>query len=114
MVEGDALEAERDAGAEIGELTPGHRRGDIVARFERGEIGRLAQVWDRDDALERGDLGRDLGDGLAPVEVLAPVAVAVDGEEDLGLDLGEAVDDAGGAEVGRAGGPDRAEAGGRE
>ena len=33
-----------------------------------------------------------LGERLAPVEVLAAVAVAVDREEDLGLDLGEAVD----------------------
>ena len=49
-------------------------------------------------------------DHLAAVEVLAAVAVAVDREEDLRLDLGEAVDDAGGAEVGRAARPDRADA----
>ena len=45
---------------------------------------------------------------------LAAVRVAVDGEEDLGLDLGEAVDDRAGAEVGRAGRPDRADRRGGE
>ena len=42
--------------------------------------------------------------------VAAAVAVAVDGEEDLRLDLREAVDDAADAEVGRAARPDRTEA----
>ena len=55
-----------------------------------------------------------LGDHVAAVEVLAAVAVAVDGEEHLGLDLGEAVDHAGRAEVGRAARPDRADRGGGE
>ena len=54
------------------------------------------------------------GDRLAAVEVLAAVAVAVDGEQHLGLDLGEAVDHAGRAEVGRAARPDRADRGGGE
>ena len=45
---------------------------------------------------------------------LAAVAVAVDGEQHLRLDLAEAVEHALHAEIGRAGRPDRAEAGGRE
>ena len=45
---------------------------------------------------------------------LAGVVVAVDRDQHLGLDLAEAVDDALHAEIGRAGGPHRAEAGGGE
>ena len=64
--------------------------------------------------LEGRDLRLQPGDDLAAVEVLAAVAVAVDREQDLGLDLGEAVDDAAGAEVRRAARPDRADARRRE
>ena len=56
-------------------------------------------------------LGRSLRDDVAAVEVLAAVAVAVDGEQHLRLDLREAVDDAARAEVGRAARPDGAERG---
>ena len=48
------------------------------------------------------------------VELLAAVAVAVDGDQHLGLDLGEAVDHRARAEVRRAARPDRADRGGRE
>ena len=50
---------------------------------------------------------------LAAVEVLAAVAVAVDGEQHLGLDLREAVDTLAGRSRASSG-PDRAEAGGGE
>ncbi len=49
--------------------------------------------------------------GGRAVEVLAAVAVAVDDEQYLRLDLGEAVDDAARAELGRRARPDRADAG---
>jgi hypothetical protein len=56
------------------------------------------------------DLPVDPLDDLRSVEVAPVVAVAVDGEQDLRLDLREAVDDAAGAEVRRAARPDRTEA----
>lgn len=67
-----------------------------------------------DDGAQRGELGAQFGDGLAAVVFLAAVAVAVDGEQHDGLDLLEAVEDAAGAEVGGAGGPDPADGGGGE
>ena len=39
MVEGDALEAERRARAELAELPPGHRRGAAVAALQGGQVG---------------------------------------------------------------------------
>ena len=62
----------------------------------------------------RGREDGDVGDRVEAVEVLAAVAVAVHGEHHLGLDLGEAVDDAGDAEVGRARRPRGADRGGGE
>ena len=114
MVEGHALEAQLGALSHLRQLPPGHRRGEAPAFLQAGEVGRGAEVGDDDDALQARDLGGDVGDRLEPVEVLAAVAVAVDGEHHLGLDLGEAVHDAAGAEVGRAARPDRAQAGGGE
>ena len=81
---------------------------------ERGRVGVRVEVGDEDGVGERGHLGLEAADDVHAVEGLAAVGVAVDGEEDLGLDLGEAVDDRAGAEVGRAGGPDRADGGGGE
>ena len=56
----------------------------------------------------------DLGHPLAAVEVLAAVAVALGGEQDLRLDLLEAVHDGRRAELRRAARPDRADARARE
>ena len=99
MVEGHPLEGELGALPELRQLSPGHRLGDLRVVREVGELGGGAQVRDDDDALEAPDLRGDVGDDLEPVEVLAAVAVAVDGEHDLRLDLGEAVDDAARPEV---------------
>jgi hypothetical protein len=62
----------------------------------------------------RGDLGRDRVDRVAAVEVAPAVAVAVDREQQLRLDLAEPVADAAHAELGRRRRPDRAERGGRQ
>lgn len=71
-----------------------------------------AEQGDVDDGAEGGQFGAQLGDGLGAVVFLAAVAVAVDGEQDDGFDLLEAVEDAAGAEVGGAGGPHSADGGG--
>ena len=98
MVERHALELER--------LVGGRERLVPVAL--------VPEVGQRHRALQRRHLGLHALDQLAAVMVLAAVAVAVDRQQHLRLDLGEAVDDAARAEVGRAARPDRAEAGGGE
>jgi hypothetical protein len=62
-----------------------------------------------------GQPGQPVPDGghlLAPVDRLGAVAVAVDRQQHLRVDLAEAVEDAAGAELRRARGPYRPEAGG--
>ena len=108
VVEGDALEAQLGPLAGGQQLAPGGR----VAQGR--EVGVRVEVGEDDRALQAWHLRLQLCHGLAAVEVLAAVAVAVDREEDLGLDLGEAVDHAGRAEVRRAARPHRADRGGRE
>ena len=63
---------------------------------------------------EARQLGEDPRRHGAAVEVLAAVAVAVDREEDLRLDLREAVDHRARAELGRGARPDRPQGGRRE
>ncbi len=103
VVEGDALEGRLGALASREQLLPARR----VA--QRREVGVGVEVGEDDGALEARHRLLQRGDRLAAVEVPAAVAVAVDGEQHLGLDLGEAVDDACRAEVGRAARPDRAD-----
>ena len=67
------------------------------------------EVAEHDRVLDRRQRREQLLTTAEPVEVLAAVAVAVDGEQHLRLDLGEAVDHAPGAEVRRAARPDRAD-----
>lgn len=87
---------------------------DEVVPGEGALRGRGAEQRDVDDRAEGRELGAQFGDGVAAVVLLAAVAVAVDGEEDDGLDLLEAVQDAAGAEIGGAGGPHAADGGGGE
>ncbi len=75
---------------------------------------RRLQVGDDDGALDRRHLAHEPSDGLGAVEVLAVVAVAVDAEQDLRLDLREAIDHAGSAEVRRAARPHGADRRGRQ
>ena len=104
--------------------SPPSARPDFVAitRWEPSQyttpvVGRVSSSWS-------GRVGRRLidkpavamlirqPDGYrAPVLGLAAVRVAVDGEEDPGLDLGEAVDDAADAELGGAARPHGSQAG---
>ena len=88
----------------VGELE--RLAGALEARLP----ARAVQVAEGDEVLESSDLAGDGAYGLAPVEVAPAVAVAVDGQQHLGLDLGEAVHDAAGPEVRRAARPHRAEA----
>ena len=81
------------------------------------QVGPLDRVGDRrlavghvHDVLDGGQRRADLRDLLRPVEVAVAEAVAADGEQDLRLDLREAVDDAARAELRRARRPGRAEA----
>ena len=107
MVEGDPLEVEL-APSPSSASWPQVIGVAIFVPLQASEFGRLAQVGHDHDPLEARDLAGDLGHGVQAVEVLAAVAVAVDGEKDLRLDLGEAVDDAAGAEVRGAARPDGA------
>ena len=63
------------------------------------------------DMLDAGQLGQQLRDFPGPVVRLAVVAVAVHGEQHLGFDLAQAVQHDGRPHVGRAAGPDGADAG---
>lgn len=90
-----------------------------VGRDEGGPVegafgGLGAQQRDVHDGAQCGQFPAEFGDGVGAVVFLAAVAVAVDGEQDDGFDLLEAVEDAAGAEVGGAGGPDAADGGGGE
>lgn len=87
------------------------REGGPVEGAFRG-VG--AQQRDVDDGAQGGEFAAQLGDGVGAVVFLAAVAVAVDGEQDDGFHLLEAVEDAAGAEVGGAGGPDGSDGGGGE
>ncbi len=102
VVEGDRLED--------GPGVRGGERGPVEGAVGRG----CAEERDVDDGAQGGELRTELGDGLAAVVLLAAVAVPVHGEQDDGLDLLEAVEDAAGAEVGRAGRPHAADRGGGE
>jgi hypothetical protein len=59
----------------------------------------LVQIGDDDGSGQRRNFRLQAGDRVAAVEILAAIAIAVHAEEHLRLDLGEAVDDAAGAEV---------------
>ena len=100
-----------------GAAAPGDRAGREAARerLQRhrlrygGNVRLVHQVGDDDDLFDRGQAGGDLGELRADVVVAAGIFVAVHGEQDARLDLAEAVEHAGRAEIRRAGGEDRAE-----
>lgn len=93
-------------------LEDGLHVGGGQRRPLKGVLGRLrAQQRDVHDGVQGGQFAAQFGDRVTAVVLLASVAVAVDGEQDHGFDLLEAVEDAAGAEVGGAGGPDPAHGG---
>src|SRR5215204_7029205 len=93
---------------ELRALMGAEKLGPQDGVLEGVEIRCVAEVREYDGPLEGGDLLLQLGHDLHPVVVLAAVAVAVHGEENLRLYLLEAVHDAPCAEVRRTARPDRA------
>ena len=89
-------------------------RARAAAPPRRSSAGSGVHVGDDDDQLHARQLRGHFRHGGEGVERLAGVEIAVGGEEHLGRDLPEAVEHAVHAEVRRAGGPGRAEAGGRQ
>ncbi len=104
MVEGNRLEVEcLPAGDEpFPRKRPRQQVVPLASAQQRQQHGRL----------EGGELLLDLGDDRDTVVLLPPEAVAVDGQQDLGLDLRETVNHTADAELGRAARPHRPEAGG--
>src|SRR6266516_2557092 len=87
MVEGDLLETKLRA------LTGGEQLAPGDGALQERDVGSGVEVGDEDGPLERRHLLLQPRDRLDAVEVLATVAVAVDAEQHLRLDLREAVDD---------------------
>ena len=86
--------------------------GSAIRSSQRGRVGdAVLAVGHVDHVLERRQPGTDRLDVVAAVDVAVAPAVAADREQHLGLDLGEAVDDAACPELRRAARPDGAEAG---
>ena len=102
------LELRRGDGAPPEERLPVHGVGQ-----RQGVIVRI-KVRQVDDVLERGQARGDVAQLRAAVEGLAAVAIAVDAEEHLRGQLGEAVERAALAEIRRAARPGRADGGGRQ
>ncbi len=88
------LEDERGSRSSLAQLLPGQRSADARTSVLRVEIR------EHDGVLDRRQLREQLLHDSGAVEVLAAVPVAVDREQHLRLDLGEAVDHAPGTEVG--------------
>ena len=96
-------------------MVEGQRGKRQLPRAEEPVLpARLLEVAELHDALERRDRVGDPLDHRPAVEVLATVAVAVDREQHLRLDLREAIDHAARAELGRCRGPHGADRCARE
>ena len=90
-------------------LSPGFRLGGALQnRLLVTEIGHDQRRFDA------RDLRDDFGDLVANRERLGAIIIAVAGDQDLGLDLPEPVENALHAEIGRSARPDRPERRGRE
>ena len=93
-----------------GEIDPAWREIMPVYGFLRtgqgGDVGLIHQVRQQDGVPEGGQCPLQLANAVHAVESLAPVPVAVDGDEQYRFDLAEAVGNAAGTEIGRAGRPD--------
>ena len=110
VVDGDGREGQRLRRCPGEQLVP-----RVLLRGARSlRTARRVEIRDVDDVAQRRQGGDDLGDVVAPIDVLGAVAVAVDGDEHDRLDLPEAVDDRANPELRSATRPDRPERGGGE
>ena len=89
-------EAELLTGVDLEQLLP----GDGAFGEARPELSAAGEVGKNHDLLDRRHRPGEFGDHFAPVETTPAVVVAVDRQQDPGLDLGEAVRDRTRAEVG--------------
>ncbi len=105
MVERQLLE--RDGFARVG----ADEFNQMYSLLNRGNVGLLARIRDDYGTPQRREMLRYVRNAWQGVDDLAVVVIALDREEDHRLDLAKAVEDALPAEIGRAGRPDRAEAG---
>src|ERR671917_1927101 len=103
MVEGYALE--RKLGAFVG----GENLVPQDGVLERAGVGPLVEVREEHGLLQARYLPLQPRYDVSSVKVLAPVAVAVAGDEYVGLDLGEPVHHAPGPEVRGGARPHRAQ-----
>ena len=103
VIERDRLERQRSGRRSGEEIGPGDAIGDA-----------LGEVRDRHHLADARDLGADGGHLVDAADRLAPVPIAVDGEQDHGIELGQPVDHASRAELRSTAGPDRPDRGGGE
>ena len=90
------LEASGGVAARLGELL---KRDRVV---QLGKIRMVLKIADNHDAPDRRNPLLNLGYSSSGLKGLAAIAVSVHGEQDLGLDLAQSIDDAVDAEVRRA------------
>jgi len=102
MIEGKPREAQRRG------RHAGKQRLPVLRLVE--PLRPLADEGHDGDMAEARQSGDDLGELVVARQNLARIAIAVAGNEHLGLDLAETIEHAPDAEIGRAGGEDRAEA----
>ena len=86
--------------------------GEEILPLNRARNGSLRNIdiRDDDDALDRRDARRDLGNLVENGQRLRVVVIAVRGDQQLWSDLSETVDDSLRAEIGRARRPEGSEA----
>jgi len=105
---------ERAVGCAGERIGPAHHLHRCACGTHRAQARPAVEVGHEDDRAHAGQLPHELANHVAPVEVLAAVAIAVDREQHLRLDLPEAVEHAHRPHVGRRARPDRAQARGRQ
>src|SRR5580704_2087316 len=108
MVERKLLEVDRRRLGTIDQVGP------APSVFDARQIRLLLQVGDHHDLFDRWQLRKNAPQSLERIEGAPVIQVTIGSEENLRLDLAESIDDALCSEIGRAGRPDRSDAGGGE